>query len=299
MNAAGFTDAGFGRRPVAENTGPFPLRPFLETWWDHLGAGDELAIVSTEQGTLPLRVHEGRVQFCGDADLTDYHSPLGNTASGLAAAAAAHSGHPYSFDSLPGEAASEIADALEAGGHAHATADDGVTMIVDLSGGVDGWLGDLRKKDRHELRRKRRNFSDALGEPRLERHDSDEAVALFVDLHRTAEGAKGDFMVQAHEAFFADLVRRAGATVDLLVAGDGVVAAGFGFAEADGYYLYNSAYDRGVADASPGIVLLTALVEHLAAEGIDRLDLLKGDEAYKFRLGGKPRPLYRIEGTFG
>jgi CelD/BcsL family acetyltransferase involved in cellulose biosynthesis len=124
-------------------------------------------------------------------------------------------------------------------------------------------------------------------------------VALFADLHRTAEGAKGSFMGPAHEEFFADLVRRAGATVELLVAGDGVIAAGFGFAEADGYYLYNSAYDRSAADASPGIVLLTAIIQQLADDGVERLDLLKGDEAYKFRLGGIPRPLYRVEGTFG
>jgi CelD/BcsL family acetyltransferase involved in cellulose biosynthesis len=298
MTRTGFTDAGFSLLPLAEHTGPFPMRPFLETWWDHLGAGDELAIVSTDEGTLPLRVHEGRVLFCGDAGLTDYHSPLGDAASGLAAAAGAHSGYPFSFDSLPAEAASAIADALEAGRHAHTTVDDGLTMVIDLSGGVDGWLADLRKKDRHELRRKRRNFTGALGEPRLERHDSDEAVALFADLHRSADGAKASFMVPAHEAFFADLVRRAGATVELLLAGAGVAAAAFGFAGADGYYLYNSAYDPAVAEFSPGIVLLTTVIERLTHDGVERLDLLKGDEAYKFRLGGKPRQLHRIEGTF-
>ena len=50
--------------------------------------------------------------------------------------------------------------------------------------------------------------------------------------------------------------------------------------------------------ASPGIVLLAVVIERLIADGVSRLDLLKGDEPYKFRLGATPRQLYRIEGTF-
>jgi CelD/BcsL family acetyltransferase involved in cellulose biosynthesis len=293
-----FPDALLRHRPVASHTGPFTLRPFLETWWDHLGGDDELAIVATETGSLPLRIHEGRLMFCGDADLTDYHSPLGDTASAIAAATAAHQGRSFTFDSLPTEAATPIGDALAAGGQAHTTAEDGETVVIDLRGGVDAWLAGLRKKDRHEIRRKWRNFTDALGEPRLERRDSGEAAALFAELHRSSDGAKGRFMVPELETFFADLVRRAGATVDVLVVGSDVVAAAFGFAEPDGYYLYNSAYDSAAAHASPGIVLLTAMIQRLCDEGVARLDLLKGDERYKFRLGGRARQLYRIEGTF-
>jgi len=76
------------------------------------------------------------------------------------------------------------------------------------------------------------------------------------------------------------------------------VAAAFGFARDDGYYLYNSAYARDAAESSPGIVLLATLIDALTAEGVPRLDLLKGDEPYKLRLGGNRRRLYRIEGTF-
>lgn len=100
------------------------------------------------------------------------------------------------------------------------------------------------------------------------------------------------------EAFFADLVAGAGASVEVLsVAGDAVAAA-FGFAGDDGYYLYNSAYASEAAESSPGIVLLATLIDTLIADGVPRLDLLKGDEPYKSRFGGNPRPLYRIEGAF-
>ena len=100
------------------------------------------------------------------------------------------------------------------------------------------------------------------------------------------------------EAFCADLIGHAGATIDLLVTKRGPVAAAFAFDRPDGYFLYNSAYTPEAAAASPGIVLLATLIETLIAEQAVRLDLLKGDEAYKFRLGAAARPLYRIEGTF-
>lgn len=298
MKRQPFPKSQLHHQPVADHTGPFPLPRFLETWWEHLGADDHLAVVSTATGSMPLVIHEGRLVFCGDADVTDYHSPLGDTAAAITEAAAAHAGRPFSFDSLPAEASTAIGDALAAGGHVHTTEDDTVTMVIDLDDGIDGWLASMRKKDRHEARRKWRNFADALGEPRLERRDSDEAVARFAELHRASGGAKGAFMVPALERFFVDLVRRAGATVDVLIAGSDVVAAAFGFAEPDGYYLYNTAFDPAVADASPGIVLLIAMIRQLAGEGVARLDLLKGDERYKFRLGAAPRKLYRIEGRF-
>lgn len=293
-----FSDAAFRHKPLAAATGPFAQRAFLEIWWRHLAGSDELALVSEGDGALPLRLHGKRLHFVGGADVTDYHSPLGEPAASIAEAASAFTGVAFSFDSLPAEAADALGAALGAGGHPHDTVADEVTMVVDLSAGLDNWLSGLRKKDRHEIRRKQRMFNEALGEPRLERMASTEAAKQFADLHRGSAGAKGSFMVPEHEAFFLDLVRDGGATVELLHGADGVVAAAFGFAAPDAYYLYNSAYDPGAADVSPGIVLVVALIERLAEDGVERLDLLKGDERYKFRLGGRPRRLLRIEGTF-
>jgi CelD/BcsL family acetyltransferase involved in cellulose biosynthesis len=74
------------------------------------------------------------------------------------------------------------------------------------------------------------------------------------------------------------------------------VAAAFGFGDDRAYYLYNSAYDPGAAATSPGVVLVDLLVRRCLVEGLARLDLLKGDEVYKFRLGARARPLYAVEG---
>jgi CelD/BcsL family acetyltransferase involved in cellulose biosynthesis len=39
------------------------------------------------------------------------------------------------------------------------------------------------------------------------------------------------------------------------------------------------------------------LVQQAIAAGLARFDFLKGDEAYKFRLGGRPRALFVVEGV--
>jgi len=71
----------------------------------------------------------------------------------------------------------------------------------------------------------------------------------------------------------------------------------FGFQDARAYYLYNSAYDTAAATSSPGVILVDLLVHRSITEGLARLDMLKGDEAYKFRLGARPRPLFAVEGV--
>jgi CelD/BcsL family acetyltransferase involved in cellulose biosynthesis len=293
-----WSDPPFAHAPVAPETGPFPRRPFLETWWRHVSASDRLALITHASGTLPLRLSGGSVLFCGDADLTDYHSPLGETAVAIEAAAGAFSGHPYVFDSLPEEAAAALHAALDEGGHTHRFTKDEITALIDLPDSAEAWLAGLRKKDRHETRRKRRAFGQRFGTPQLERRTDRDAVVAFAELHRSSAGAKGGFMTPEREEFFADLVAEAGASVELLVGTTGPLAAGFGFAEPNAYYLYNSAYASEASPSSPGIVLLAALIESLIDDGVRRLDLLKGDEPYKFRLGATPRQLYRIEGSF-
>jgi CelD/BcsL family acetyltransferase involved in cellulose biosynthesis len=117
-------------------------------------------------------------------------------------------------------------------------------------------------------------------------------------MHRLASGEKGGFMTEAMEAFFRDLLGVPGASVDVLLgASDRPVAAAFGFVDDDAYYLYNSSFDPEAAAASPGVVLLTMLLERESEAGRPRFDLLKGSESYKRRLGGRPRPLFAVEGV--
>ncbi len=153
----------------------------------------------------------------------------------------------------------------------------------------------LGKKQRHETRRKTRRFTELLGAPRLQRGGGVDAVATFAAMHRLSSGDKGDFMNPATEALFAALHDTAGGVIDFLYGdGDEPVAAAFGFEDAATYYLYNSAYLPDAGAASPGIVLVAELIRRAIDVGFERFDFLKGDEAYKYRLGATARPLWRI-----
>ena len=92
-----------------------------------------------------------------------------------------------------------------------------------------------------------------------------------------------------------DLLALPGWQVDALVGDRGeVAAAAFSFADDSGYYLYNSAYEPELSHLSPGQVLLGALIEKAIDRRLKVFDFLKGDEAYKYRLGSAKRPLYEI-----
>jgi CelD/BcsL family acetyltransferase involved in cellulose biosynthesis len=290
---------GFSLPPVAPRTGPFPRRAFLETWWRHRDPEDDarLAIIENETGLLALVDDGATLRFCGPARLTDYHSPLGAGAADLLARAGRSElrGRRLVLNSLPAEGVEVITSGLASAGLSATTTNDEITAVLALPASFDGWLANMPKKDRHEIRRKLRRFAAEYGEPELVRTTDADALADFVVLHRTAPGEKGEFMTARMESFFRVLLTEAGAVLDLLVARNRVYAASFGFEDEEGYYAYNAAYDRDAAASSPGIVLMAAVVAAQINRAAEFIDLLKGAEEYKFRLGAHARPLATVE----
>ena len=294
------TDA-FNLPPLAPRVGPFPGRDWLATWWAHRGSG-ELMIGDTGDCLVALVRRGDRVEFAGEPDLTDYHSPLGSPS--VPALTKLVAGFPEGvslvLDSLPREAANAVSDALRDIGLSPACEQHTVAAVLDLPATFDAYLAGIGKKDRHELRRKRRRFDREVGPAQLERRSGRGAVSLFADLHRQSSGDKGDFMTREIEEFFVALHTEAGGVVDVLVDGSGrACSVIFSFEDEEGFYLYNSAFDPDMIQLSPGNVMLSLLIERAIAEGKHVFDFLKGDERYKFRLGAKTRPLYRVTATTG
>lgn len=283
--------------PIAKNVGPFPQRPFLEALWHH--RADQNAALHIEvspSGAAAVVASEGLLTFAGRSDLTDYHAPVGHDGPGAVVRALGHfPDMSFRLDSLPIEAVDPIVSALAESGIESRTSEDEVVAVVSLPPTYDDWLASLGKKQRHEVRRKRRRFEAEFGAINIERHEGD-AIDVFSAMHRLSVGDKGGFMTGAMEDLFSELLRTAGASIHLLTC-DGVArAAAFGFEADNGYYYYNSAYDPAAAMASPGIVLFSAMIETEIERGAVVFDFLKGSEQYKFRHGAQPRQLYAIEG---
>ncbi|KAA3638253.1 MAG: GNAT family N-acetyltransferase [Armatimonadetes bacterium] len=282
---------------TAPRTGPFPFRPFLETVWKHrTDRAAELVVSTTEDSAVALAVSGDSIEFAGEADLTDYHAPVGeDSADVLAKALSVHRDHAFRFDSLPIEATAGVLVALNNLEAPFTKTEHAGTAVLDLPETFDEWLMGIGKKERHEVRRKRRRFEAEFGPVSIVPGNS-EAFATFCSMHRTSEGEKGSFMTDSMEQYFSDLVANTGAVVHALVCNDRTLATAFGWETEDGYYFYNSAFDPSAAFASPGVVLFSSMIEAEITRGAKVFDFLKGDERYKFRHGAEARPLFAIEG---
>ena len=283
--------------PIADSIGPFASKSFLEVVWNHRDtAGLELVIESGSKGAVALVTDGDRVEFAGQSNLTDYHSPLGpEGGETLTQALKSHRGATVNLDSLPLEVVATVEDAVRNAGGVPTTEQHETAAVLSLPPTYEDWLASIGKKERHEVRRKRRRFVAEFGEIEIVPHGS-EAINMFCAMHRTSQGDKGMFMTGEMQSYFEDLLDTGGATIHTLIC-DGIPRANaFGFETDDGYYYYNSAYDMDAAMASPGIVLLASMIEDQIARGARVFDFLKGDERYKFKHGASPRPLYAVSG---
>jgi CelD/BcsL family acetyltransferase involved in cellulose biosynthesis len=283
--------------PIADSIGPFASRPFLEAVWNHRDTARlDLHVEATSDGAVALVTDGDRVEFAGQSNLTDYHSPLGPTGgAALARALKSHQGASVYLDSLPLEAVATVEQAVRAAGGVPSTEQHETAAVLQLPATYEDWLASIGKKERHEVRRKRRRFVAEFGEIEIVPHGS-EAINMFCEMHRTSQGDKGMFMTGEMQSYFEDLLDSGGATIHTLEC-DGIPRANaFGFETADGYFYYNSAYDMDAAMASPGIVLLASMIEAQIERGARVFDFLKGDERYKFKHGALPRPLYAVSG---
>lgn len=279
--------------PTATHVGPFGRVGFLDVLHDHWPRGTVESLEGPDGGAS-IEVVDGVAMGVGHRDLVDYRSPRGST--GVDVLARLVGDRPVRIDSLPGPLAQDLAEVLRAGGRAVVVEEQDVAAVLDLPDSFDAWLASIGKKERHETRRKRRRYEEMVGPARIARFDGGaDRLEEFVALHRTSPGEKGSFMTEPMAAYFADLMALPGWGIDALLAPDETMAAaGFSFHGDDGYYLYNSAFDRGFREASPGVVLIASLIEFAIGEGQMLFDFLKGDEAYKFRLGARPRPLFEV-----
>jgi CelD/BcsL family acetyltransferase involved in cellulose biosynthesis len=59
-------------------------------------------------------------------------------------------------------------------------------------------------------------------------------------------------------------------------------------------YMYNSGYDPAYSHYAVGLMSKALLVQDAIEHGRTRVDFLRGDENYKYDLGGKDQQVYRL-----
>jgi CelD/BcsL family acetyltransferase involved in cellulose biosynthesis len=166
-----------------------------------------------------------------------------------------------------------------------------VSPRIRLPADFETYLGSLGKKDRHELRRKRRRLEEAGG---WTVHESTAAsveadLDVFFHLHAASTRAKADFLTPNVQRFFRHishhLLEEGWLSLRLLIHQERPVAAVLGFVYGNRLLLYNSGYEPGLLSLSPGLVLMSEEVRLGIEAGLEELDFLRGDEKYKYDLG--------------
>src|SRR5258708_21731895 len=175
-----------------------------------------------------------------------------------------------------------------------------VSPCIEISGDWDRYLAGLRKKDRHELRRKRRRLKEAGGWAVVESQPATLADDLesFFDLHAKSSRAKEDFLTDDIKTFFRHIsfhLQEAGwLSLRSLRFKDQPVAAVLGFLYRGRLLLYNSGYDPEHNALSPGFVMMSEEVRLAGRGELSQVGFLRGNEKYKYDLGARDRALVHL-----
>ena len=283
-------------------------------WWDQFGGGGyelRLLLVGPEKqplGLAPLVRHGDTLSFLGDTDLFDYHDFVVGTADPadffeqLATCMEQESWHTLDLRSLAETSPTlqHLPGRFRSLGLEVSVEQEDVVPGMALPATWDEYLSGLRKKDRHELRRKLRRLAGA-GDYRLVSSSPDTLtadVSTFLDLMGESREEKRDFMVPEREAFFRHMVEWTQASdllrLQFLESGGERVAAVISFDYAGRRLLYNSGYRLAHRALSVGLMLKALCIRDAIEKGLAYFDFLRGPEPYKYHLGASDVGLYRL-----
>ena len=277
---------------------------WVQAWWEHFGAGKELALAvarAGEQlvGVAPLyRARSGALRWLGSGESVspDHLSFIirrgceeGATEALLQALLALD--HPLlDLTDVPehGTLARWLAGARGVCWAAHEWA---VCPYAQLPASWQAYEESLSRNMRYNLRRRTRQLLRDLSAELVTWHAEHEAEAGLEEvarLHRLRWQGRAErfsFSDAGYIAFHRDFARRAARRGWLRLYGlrlEGqVIAAWYGFKRGDVLYYYQSGFDPALDKHSPGMVLKGLVVRQAIEEGARELDLLKGDHEYK------------------
>lgn len=287
-----------------------------KTWWDCFGRGLQPCLLEVREedelvGLAPFctleRVSGQRVlQFIGGVEVSDYLDLMvaGDGADAVYSTVweALTGGHTHEWDVLDLHnvpAASPTLERLttlaEAAGALETTnAVEDVCPVIALPPTWDEYLSSLKRKQRHEVRRKLRK-ADREAEIRWYYVDDpaslDDEVDDFVSLHVKSAADKEAFMDDRMQEFFHRMARvtseRGWLRLSFLLINGVKAAAMFCFEYEGALLVYNSGYDPQLSPSlSSGIVLLAYCIQDAIDKKHKVFDFLRGEEEYKYRFGG-------------
>lgn len=295
----------------------FSLPLWLTAWWEAFGANRNLVLRSVWQdgqliGIAPLMREGGVGRLLGSPDVCDYleftitPGKEREFFNALIPEMQKDGIKKLELNAQRSDSAvfsTFFAGGMQAGISANFSREDETFELI-LPSTWEDYLAGLKKKQRHEVRRKLRRLQDEGGDFRFRVIEDPEAVEHFLpDFFELFQQnpEKADFLSAGMEQYFRLLVEataQAGlARFGLLEVGEVISAAVLYFDYQGRIYLYNSGFHSGYSDLSAGLLSKVLCIKDSIERGRAIFDFLKGKEIYKRRLGAAAIPIYKVELT--
>jgi CelD/BcsL family acetyltransferase involved in cellulose biosynthesis len=306
---------------------PFLRHEYLSSWWKTLGggewdSGDLHVITGTSQGELvgvapfftsinldgkPALLFLGSIEI---SDFLDVIAPLdslpGFIESLMAYLDGPDSPHWEVLDlyNIVEDSASIPLIMDAAGRYGWKTIKEQLQPApsIVLPKSWDDYMGMIKKKQRHEIRRKIRRAENYILPINWYIVDDettlDDEIQAFLQL-MAFDPQKDSFLTEIMQTQMRESIHTAfkGGWLQLsfLEFGGEKAAAYLNFDYAHDIWVYNSGINFKFSELSPGWVLLAYLIQWAIDNGRDYFDFMRGDEAYKYRFGGVSRYVYRLQ----
>lgn len=297
----------------------FMLPAWLKAWWGEFGSARAPYLWSVRHkdeliGIAPLMIEAETARLIGDSDVCDYLDVIVTPGQEteffevLLQHLRQRGITRLDLDSLRADsiAFNHLAAAAERLNYTVFSEPHDVSMELELPASWDEFLKQLTGKDRHEIRRKLRRLDEAahvnfrVVESKAE---VSKEIDLFLDLFKSNRADKSDFMTDQRASFFRSLANAMAEARILklffLELDEKPAAAVMCFDYQSKVYLYNNGYDNQYRSLSVGLLSKVFTIQDSIQRGKNKYDFLKGTEAYKQRLGGKPVQLYRCQVELG
>lgn len=289
---------------------PFSTPQFSEAWWSVFGQTSdlELELLGLENGTgdlvglAPLKRGGAHWSFAGDHEVSDYLGPVAKPGQEAQLVSVvldrldrAGAGSAEFRGIEPGSDWVEAFAVAAERGWSIEVDEEAVCPTIELRGGWDEYLSSLRSRDRREVRRKLRPLRQLRGAVSFEALESPAEVAgrmpEFMEMMADSRGDKAVFLTNEMRMFFERLSASLSETGCLRlyvmsVAGE-AAAMVLCFVARNQLLLYNSGYAPKFRELSAGLASKVLCIRDAVERNMSSVNFLRGDEAYKYELGGK------------
>ena len=293
---------------------PFITYQWQSSWWQEFGATQRLSILEIESeheiiGIAPLRYENKNLTFIGDEDLCDHSDFLISQGNEVAFYIALMDHlEQCEWNNLVLYSLRDDSPTLEL--LPKIAKDKGYDVDInlqDVNPGVvlpvswDEYVSSLSKKHRHELKRKLRRLESqedmrwyAVDDVR----DIEKDMGHFFRLLKMSKDTKYKFLTEDREKFFRLVGTNLGeiGLVKLFfmeIEGERVASI-LCFDYDSKRFLYNSGFNPEYGYFSVGLLLKAMSLKSAIEDKKTYYDFLRGDEPYKYHLGGIDQHLFKM-----